>query len=60
MKPAIVEFRKNGSFRMLVTPGDQIDAAILEAMAKATEANPASLTMTFVDGVATFSAEIRK
>ncbi len=60
MKPIIVEFRKNGAYQLILKGGDEIDAALLEAMAKATEANPASLKMSFADGAATISAEVRK
>ncbi len=55
-----VEFRKNGAFQMLISGGDAIDAAMLEAMASAAAANPACLMMTYENGVATITAEIRR
>ncbi len=60
MKPLKIEFRKNGCFQMIVAGGDEIDSMIMQAMADAAAANQASLTMTFVDGVATITAEVRK
>lgn len=60
MKPIVVELRKNGAYQLILKGGDEIDAAILEAMAKAADHNPASLKMTFADGVAIISAEVRK
>jgi hypothetical protein len=60
MTPLTVEFRKNGAYQLILKGGDPIDCALLEAMAKASAANTASLTMTYVDGVATICAEVRK
>lgn len=54
MTPLKTELRKNGSYQLLLSGGDGIDAAILEAMATATAANPANLIMRYEDGVATF------
>ncbi len=51
---------KNGKYTMTMKPDDAVDAAMLEAMSKVSATNPASLTMTFVDGVATITAEVRK
>ncbi len=49
-----VEYRKNGSLHVILTPEDDIDAAILAAMAKSAAQNPANLTMRYEDGVAVF------
>lgn len=50
--PMTVEVRKNGALILMMTPGDAIDSAILEAMAQRSQDNPATLHMTYKDGVA--------
>ncbi len=55
-----IEFRKNGGYQMRLTGGDEVDAAMLQAMANAAAANPASTTITYLDGVATVTVEVRK
>ncbi len=54
-----IELRKNGQFQMILSGGDPIDKAILEEMAARAADNPAALTMTYSDGVATFTVKTR-
>lgn len=54
-----VTFLKNGTYQMVVSGGDAIDTAILEKMAKLAADNPAAISMTCVDGVATVAVAQR-
>ena len=54
-----VELRKNGALVLLLTPGDPIDVAVLEAMAARSQANPAMLRMTYKDGVAVVTVDTK-
>ena len=54
-----VELRKNGSLMLLLSPGDPIDMAILEAMAMRSQENPATLHMTYRDGIATITVDTK-
>jgi hypothetical protein len=54
-----VTVQKNGTILISMEPDDAIDVAILEAMAVRASNNPAALRMTYADGVAVVSVEVK-
>ncbi len=50
-------FLKNGNYELQVSGGDEIDTAILEAMAARAKENPNALRLKIEHGVAVFSVE---